>query len=134
MGSRWRLTAREIEVIELLRTGASTEEIARRLFIALATTRNHIQSIMTKLGVSSRVAAVAAWVHGHGYAPTAEHVLTIAAEEGLNLTDEQRERIRDVMIPPCTCAVHDGQPVEHTTKPESRLISQGGAADEAAHG
>jgi two-component system nitrate/nitrite response regulator NarL len=37
----------------------STSAIARRLVISVTTVRNHTQNILTKLGVHSRVAAVA---------------------------------------------------------------------------
>lgn len=53
------LTHREDEILALLEGGSSTEDIAGGLFIALATVRNHIQSIMFKLGAHSRLEAVA---------------------------------------------------------------------------
>ena len=52
------LTAREHEVIELLRTGATTAGIASQLGITRSTVRNHVQNIFGKLGVHSRLAAV----------------------------------------------------------------------------
>jgi len=53
------LTPREREILSLLASGESTRVIARRLFISIATVRNHTQSILGKLGVHSRLAAVA---------------------------------------------------------------------------
>jgi DNA-binding NarL/FixJ family response regulator len=53
------LTPREREVLDLLAQGASKEVIARRLFLSTNTVRNHIQGILTKLGVHSRLEAVA---------------------------------------------------------------------------
>jgi DNA-binding CsgD family transcriptional regulator len=53
------LTQRELEVVELLAQGKSTEDIAADLAIARTTARNHIQSILQKLGVHSRLEAVA---------------------------------------------------------------------------
>jgi len=53
------LTPREREILELLASGESTGGIAGRLFISTATVRNHTQSILAKLGVHSRLAAVA---------------------------------------------------------------------------
>jgi DNA-binding NarL/FixJ family response regulator len=50
------LTIRESEVVELLRRGASTAEIAEELGIAAVTVRRHVGSIEQKLGVSTRVA------------------------------------------------------------------------------
>ncbi|MFZ9886139.1 MAG: LuxR C-terminal-related transcriptional regulator [Myxococcota bacterium] len=53
------LTQRELEVVELLARGKATEEIAGLLHIARTTARNHIQSVLQKLGVHSRLEAVA---------------------------------------------------------------------------
>jgi DNA-binding NarL/FixJ family response regulator len=53
------LTPRELEVLRLLVTGASTVSITAQLVVSMATTRNHIQSIMNKLGAHSRLEAVA---------------------------------------------------------------------------
>jgi DNA-binding NarL/FixJ family response regulator len=53
-----QLRNREWEVLELLRDGLSTAEIAQRLFIAEVTVRTHISSILKKLRVSDRQAAV----------------------------------------------------------------------------
>lgn len=53
------LTQREQQVLTLMRAGATTAAIAERLFISKATVRNHIQNIFGKLGVHTRLAAVA---------------------------------------------------------------------------
>jgi DNA-binding NarL/FixJ family response regulator len=53
------LTSREREVLTMLATGKSTAALARELFVAEATARNHVQSVMTKLGAHSRLEAVA---------------------------------------------------------------------------
>ncbi len=52
------LTSREEQVLVLLARGHSTDEIAAMLSISIATARNHIQSILQKLQVHSRAAAV----------------------------------------------------------------------------
>lgn len=49
-----RLRKREWEVLELLRDGRSTAEIAKHLFIAEATVRSHISAILKALRVSDR--------------------------------------------------------------------------------
>jgi DNA-binding NarL/FixJ family response regulator len=54
------LTAREREVLRLMAQGASSREIADRLGISYATVRSHIRSFDTKLGVHSKIEAVAA--------------------------------------------------------------------------
>ena len=59
------LTGRESEVLSLLAHGASTANIAETLSISPATVRNHIQKILHKLHVHSRLEAVAyAFEHG----------------------------------------------------------------------
>lgn len=54
------LTAREMEVLELLEIGLSNKQIANRLSIRLATVKNHVHSILAKLNVRRRGEAVAA--------------------------------------------------------------------------
>lgn len=53
------LTAREIEVLRLMADGISTPKIADSLFISTITVRNHIQNILRKLEVHSKLEAVA---------------------------------------------------------------------------
>jgi len=53
------LTARELEVLRALTEGLSTPEICERLFIAPNTLRTHVQNIMGKLRVYSKLEAVA---------------------------------------------------------------------------
>jgi LuxR family maltose regulon positive regulatory protein len=53
------LSRREIEILRLLATRLSQREIGRRLFVSYNTVHSHIGSIYRKLGVSSRVDAVA---------------------------------------------------------------------------
>ena len=54
------LTARELEVLQLVAVGSSDDEVATRLDISVHTVRAHLQRIRAKLGVASRFAAVAA--------------------------------------------------------------------------
>ncbi|MFF4778672.1 response regulator [Microtetraspora fusca] len=56
------LSAREVEILELLAGGAGNREIARRLFITEATVKTHLVHIYGKLGVDTRTAAVTAAV------------------------------------------------------------------------
>lgn len=53
------ITAREREIVRLLAQGSSTDDIAAQLGITRRTARNHIQNILTKLRVHSRLEAVA---------------------------------------------------------------------------
>ena len=54
------LTAREWEVIDLLRDGRSTEAIADDLVLSIETVRSHVKNILRKLDVRSREDAVVA--------------------------------------------------------------------------
>jgi len=53
------LTSREREILVLLAQGIATRDIAVLLHIAPHTVRSHVQSLMSKLGVHSRLEAVA---------------------------------------------------------------------------
>jgi len=53
-----RLTPREREVLDCLVEGLSRADTAVRLHLSANTVRTHVQSILTKLGVGSSVAAV----------------------------------------------------------------------------
>ena len=53
-----KLTKREAEVLELMRQGLSTREIADRMFVATVTVRTNVSAILKKLQVSDREAAV----------------------------------------------------------------------------
>jgi LuxR family maltose regulon positive regulatory protein len=53
------LSAREIEVLKLLSNGATNQEIALNLVIAVTTAKKHVSNIIGKLGVSNRTQAVA---------------------------------------------------------------------------
>jgi DNA-binding NarL/FixJ family response regulator len=53
------LTARELEVLELLAAGAANREIARALTISQGTVKYHVKNILRKLRARSRAGAVA---------------------------------------------------------------------------
>lgn len=57
-GAKWDLTKREIEVLELLRTGASDKEIANSLGVSRFTASKHVENILKKMKVTNRTAAV----------------------------------------------------------------------------
>jgi two-component system nitrate/nitrite response regulator NarL len=53
-----RLTPREVEVLETLAAGWSTDEAARALHISPLTLRGHVKNILAKLGAHSKLEAV----------------------------------------------------------------------------
>jgi DNA-binding NarL/FixJ family response regulator len=64
-GPAARLTSRELEILELIELGLSNKEIAARLFIQLATVKNHVHNILEKLQVDGRAEAAAYLRGGH---------------------------------------------------------------------
>jgi DNA-binding NarL/FixJ family response regulator len=54
-----RLTERELQVLEFLRDGLSTAEMARRLEVSPVTIRRHVSSGLKKVGAEDRAAAIA---------------------------------------------------------------------------
>ena len=52
------LSAREIEILRLVATGASNKEIAEMLVIAEGTVKNHLTNILAKLSAKDRLQAV----------------------------------------------------------------------------
>jgi DNA-binding NarL/FixJ family response regulator len=53
------LTGRQLEILRLMAAGYSNQAIADQLVISLATVKSHVVNIMNRLGVSSRMEAVA---------------------------------------------------------------------------
>lgn len=58
------LSPREKEVVELLAAGFPNKSIAARLFISLATVKDHVHNILVKSGLPSRYALAAKWPTG----------------------------------------------------------------------
>ena len=55
---RAQLTSREWQVLDFLRQGLTTSEIAKRLFVSPATVRSHVAAVLRKLRVPDREAAI----------------------------------------------------------------------------
>jgi len=53
-----QLTARELEVLELVAAGLNNTEIANKLVLSLKTVRNHVSNIFAKLQVAHRAQAI----------------------------------------------------------------------------
>jgi DNA-binding NarL/FixJ family response regulator len=55
--ARDALTARELEVLELVRQGLANKQIARRLGISERTVKSHLTSVFSAIGVADRTSA-----------------------------------------------------------------------------
>lgn len=64
---RHGLTAREVEILQLVASGATNRGIADELVLSEKTVARHVANIFTKLGLSNRASATA-WAHRHGLA------------------------------------------------------------------
>lgn len=53
-----RLSARELEILREIQSGASNSEIASRLFLSENTVKHHVHNILEKLGVENRREAI----------------------------------------------------------------------------
>jgi DNA-binding NarL/FixJ family response regulator len=60
-----RLTRRQTQILQLMADGLSGKEIARRIGVSYSTLRTHIQNILTRLGVHTKVEALAVAIR-HG--------------------------------------------------------------------
>ncbi|MBE2223119.1 MAG: response regulator transcription factor [Anaerolineae bacterium] len=58
------LTERELEVLHLIATGATNREIADKLVVSEGTVKNHVSSILSRLGLRDRTQA-ALYAHQH---------------------------------------------------------------------
>ena len=88
------LTAREVEVLRLVATGATNKAIASSLIVSDKTIARHLSNIFTKLGVSSRAAATA-----YAY----EHDLVVAQSTPSKSTTNTRVSW-PLITPPAPCA------------------------------
>ncbi|MDP9822071.1 DNA-binding NarL/FixJ family response regulator [Nocardioides massiliensis] len=57
------LTSRETEILRLLASGFTNREVAEALFLAEGTVKNHISTVLAKLGVKDRTRAVLRALH-----------------------------------------------------------------------
>ncbi len=58
------LSPRQVEIMHLVAQGCSNGDIARRLFLAEKTVKNHINHIFAGLGVRNRAEAISLWLGG----------------------------------------------------------------------
>lgn len=60
------LSGRQVEVMDLVSTGAANGNIAKELFLSEKTVKNHINQIFAKLGVTTRAEAIVVWLGRSG--------------------------------------------------------------------
>ena len=72
IGQRFdRLTPRELQILQLLADGSGPDDIATQLDVSRNTLRTHVQNILTKLGVHSKLDAIVAAIR-HGRVNTVD--------------------------------------------------------------
>ncbi len=90
------LTERQVQVVKLLETGATTKQIARLLTISEHTARNHIQSILIAMGAHTRLEAVWLW---RKYDDPAERIFRYCTHAGIYLNPDQKATITGLFKP-----------------------------------
>jgi DNA-binding CsgD family transcriptional regulator len=97
-----KLSPRELDIMACLEEGLSTEATSERLHITRNTVRNHIASIMTKLGATSRMEIIAIARGDAGPIPKVEPVspdqraitvLRFIIDRGIPITDSEAAAI-----------------------------------------
>jgi len=78
-----RLTPRELQILQLLADGKTPDDMAAELEVSRNTLRTHIQNILMKLGVHSKLDAIVAAIR-HGRVSTVE--VPDAEDETIDLT------------------------------------------------
>jgi RNA polymerase sigma factor (sigma-70 family) len=73
----YRLSAREQEILGLLANGWSNRRIAEQCFLSLNTVRTHVQNVLVKLGVHSKLEAIA-FALEHGWTSGPEDLNALA--------------------------------------------------------
>jgi DNA-binding NarL/FixJ family response regulator len=77
--ARCDLTARELEILQLVAAGASNGQVAHELWVTEQTVKFHLSNTYRKLGVSNRTEA-AHYAHVHGILPPRpERIAAVAA-------------------------------------------------------
>jgi DNA-binding NarL/FixJ family response regulator len=83
------LSRREREVAGLVAAGLSNKRIARRLFISLATVKDHVHRILVKTSLPNRAAVAAAWCN-HGKIVPERSTKVIPSLDGIGASCPQR--------------------------------------------
>jgi two-component system nitrate/nitrite response regulator NarL len=84
------LTTREREALRLIAEGESTKEIAQSMHVAYSTARTHVQNVLTKLGVRSRLQAAAFVARASGAEQLGDHVVISGSPIGTSENKRSR--------------------------------------------
>jgi two-component system nitrate/nitrite response regulator NarL len=77
---RGLLTFREREVLQMIMEGESAKQMARTLAISLSTVRTHVQSVLVKLGVHSRLEAASIAARSGLLGASSSHAISLQAQ------------------------------------------------------
>jgi len=70
MRAEWHLTEREMEICQMIAQGINSGQIAKLLFLAEGTVKNHITSIYEKTGAKNRAQLAVKYMATYGQAVT----------------------------------------------------------------
>lgn len=98
MGMIATLTSKQNEVLDHLIAGHTTQQIVESMDITAATARNHVQAIFDRLGVHSRVEAIA--YAKHHDESDGQTVIDFCRSRQMELHPWQEEAIRAAFTPP----------------------------------
>ncbi|MFW5473386.1 DNA-binding response regulator [Knoellia sp. CPCC 206450] len=91
------LTPREAEIVALVTSGLSNNEIAERTYLSINSVKSYIRSAYRTMGVTSRSQAVL-WGIDHGMAPTRMRI--VMTPDGSDAATEADDDLRDPAAAP----------------------------------
>lgn len=117
-----RLSPREIELLTLIRDGATNNQAAHEMGCTEQTVKNHMSSIFAKLGVPDRTAAIVR-AFRTGILPIGDLVTPNVLREWLGTAEQQMAELMSLLAR-LTAAV-EAQPVESVVEPEPAIARSG---------
>jgi DNA-binding CsgD family transcriptional regulator len=93
------LSRRELEVMEMIATGAKNSEIADRFVISQNTVKSHVSQILKKLAVTNRTEAAYRYTELYGHSP---HATTTAAHAPSTALHDKPAELGAASVVPAT--------------------------------